>query len=73
LKVARHLGQRGLTDGQAVLGAAGETETAQGNIQDWLQLAVAEPGLKLLTEEEIAAVMLFILCIFIGTTYIIPV
>jgi hypothetical protein len=42
-----------------VLRAAGETETTQQNIQDWLQLDEREPGLQLLTEEEIAAVFLF--------------
>jgi hypothetical protein len=36
-----------------VLRAAGETETAQRNIQDWLQLAEGDPGFQLLTEEEI--------------------
>jgi hypothetical protein len=30
------------TDFQAVLRAAGETETAQGNIRDWLQLDEGE-------------------------------
>jgi hypothetical protein len=40
LKKTRHLGARGF---QAVFKAAGETETAQGNIQDWLQLA-EDPG-----------------------------
>jgi hypothetical protein len=39
-----------------VLRAAGETETTQENIQDWLQLGYGDPGFQLLTEEEIAAV-----------------
>jgi hypothetical protein len=43
-----------------VLGAAGETETTQENIQDWLQLAARDPGFQLLTEEEIATVIFFI-------------
>jgi hypothetical protein len=43
-----------------VLRAAGETETTQENIQDWLQLDEGDPGFQLLTEEEIAAVNLFI-------------
>jgi uncharacterized protein YehS (DUF1456 family) len=51
-----------------VLRAAGETETTQENIQDWLQLD-GNPGFQLLTEEEIAAVI-FLLFIFIGTTHI---
>jgi hypothetical protein len=34
---------------RAVLRAAGETETAQGNVQDWLQLAEGDPGLQFLT------------------------
>jgi hypothetical protein len=40
-----------------VLRAVGETETTQENIQDWLQLDEGDPGLQLLTEEEIAAVI----------------
>jgi hypothetical protein len=47
-----------------VLRAAGETETTQENIQDWLQLDEGDPGFRLLTEEEIAAVIF----IFISTT-----
>jgi hypothetical protein len=43
-----------------VLRAAGETETMQENIQDWLQLDEGHPGFQLLTEEEIAAVIFFI-------------
>jgi hypothetical protein len=50
--------------------AAGDTETTQENIQDWLQLVEGDPGFQLLTEEEIAAVT-FLLFIFISTTYII--
>jgi uncharacterized protein YehS (DUF1456 family) len=42
-----------------VLRAAGETETTQENIQDWLQLNT-DHGFQLLTEEEIAAVIFFI-------------
>jgi hypothetical protein len=49
---------------------AGETETTQENIQDWLQLDEGDPGFQLLTEEEIAAVI-FYLFIFISTAYII--
>jgi hypothetical protein len=52
-----------------VLRAAGETETTQENIQDWLQLDEGDPGSKLLIEQEIAAVIY--LFIFISTTYII--
>jgi hypothetical protein len=44
-----------------VLRAAGETETTQDNIQDWLQLDEGDPGFQLLTEEEIAAVIVFII------------
>jgi hypothetical protein len=40
-----------------VLRAAGETETTQGNIQNWLELDEGDPGFQLLTEEEIAAVI----------------
>jgi hypothetical protein len=36
-----------------VLRAAGETETTQENIQDWLQLDEGDPGFQLLTQEEI--------------------
>jgi hypothetical protein len=42
-----------------VLRAAGEIETSQENIQDWLQLDEGDPGFLLLTEEEIAAVIFF--------------
>jgi uncharacterized protein YehS (DUF1456 family) len=41
-----------------VLRTAGETETTQENIHDWLQLD-GEPGFQLLAEEEIAAMILF--------------
>jgi hypothetical protein len=40
-----------------VLRAAGETETAQENIQDWLELGEGDPGFQLPTEEEITAVI----------------
>jgi hypothetical protein len=43
-----------------VLRAAGETETSQGNIQNWLQLDEGDPGFQFLSEEEIAAVMFFL-------------
>jgi hypothetical protein len=36
-----------------VLRAAGETETTQENIQDWLEVDEGDPGFQLLTEEEI--------------------
>jgi hypothetical protein len=39
-----------------VLRAAADTETTQGNIQDWLEQDEGDPGFQLLTEEEIAAV-----------------
>jgi hypothetical protein len=39
-----------------VLRAAGETETTQGNIQDWLQLEDGDLGFRLLTDEEISVV-----------------
>jgi uncharacterized protein YehS (DUF1456 family) len=42
-----------------VLRAAGETETMQENIQDWLKLDEGDPGFQLLTEEEIAAVIFY--------------
>jgi hypothetical protein len=48
------------------LGAAGETETTQKNIQDWLERAEEDPGFQLLTEKEIAAVIFVF--IFISTT-----
>jgi hypothetical protein len=41
-----------------VLRAAGETETTQENIQDWLGLDEGDPGFQLLAEEEIPAVIL---------------
>jgi hypothetical protein len=48
-------------DFQTVLRAAGETETTQGNIHDWLQLDEGDPGFQLPTEEEITAVIFFYL------------
>jgi hypothetical protein len=42
-------------DFQTVLRAAGETETTQEYIQDWLELDEGTPGFQLPTEEEIAA------------------
>jgi hypothetical protein len=44
--------------------AAGETETTQENIQDWLELDEEGPGFQLLTEEEIAAVIYTYLYLF---------
>jgi hypothetical protein len=40
-----------------VLRPAGETETTQENIQDWIQLDEGDPGFQLLTEKEIAALI----------------
>jgi hypothetical protein len=42
-----------------VLRAAGETETTQENIQDWLALDEGDPEFELPTEEEIATVIFF--------------
>jgi hypothetical protein len=53
-----------------VLRAAGETETTQENIQDWLELDKEDLGFQLLTEEIIAAIY-FYLFIFTGITNII--
>jgi hypothetical protein len=43
-----------------VLRAAGETETTQENMQDWVE-PDGQPGFRLLIEEEIAVVILFYL------------
>jgi hypothetical protein len=43
-----------------VLRTAGETETTQENIQDWLELDEGDPGFQLLTGKEIPAVIFFI-------------
>jgi hypothetical protein len=43
-----------------VLRAAGETETTEENIQDWLELTKGDPGFQFLTKEEIAVVIFFI-------------
>jgi hypothetical protein len=51
----RHVGFRSKRTYRLVLRAAGDTETA-----DWLQLDEGDPEFQLLTEEEIAAVILFI-------------
>jgi hypothetical protein len=40
-----------------VFRAAGEAETTEENIQDWLKLDEGDPGFQLLTEEEIATVL----------------
>jgi hypothetical protein len=50
-----------------VLRAAAETETTQGNIQDWLELDEGDPGFQLLTEEEIAVVKFFFFVLFSST------
>jgi hypothetical protein len=44
-----------------VLRAAGETETTQENIQDWLKLDVEGTRFQLLTEEKTAAVIFYLL------------
>jgi hypothetical protein len=46
-------------DFRTVLRAAGETETTQENIQDWLHLTEGDLGFQLRTEEEIVAVIFF--------------
>jgi hypothetical protein len=51
-------------DFQTVLRAAGETETTQENIQDWLELDEGDPGFQLLTKEEIAAVIFYLFSYF---------
>jgi hypothetical protein len=43
-----------------LLRAAGETETTQDNIRDWLALDEGERRFLLLTGEEIAAVIFFL-------------
>jgi hypothetical protein len=56
-----------------VLGAAGETETTQENIQDWLELDEGDPGFQLLVFLYFlngGSTVTFLL-IFISTTFII--
>jgi hypothetical protein len=53
-----------------VLRTAGETETTQENIQDWLELGEGDPRFQLLKEEEIAALIYFFVY-FHQHTYII--
>jgi hypothetical protein len=49
-----------------VLRAAGETETTQGNIQDWLQLDEVDPGFQFQTGRNCCSdIFLFI---FVSTT-----
>jgi hypothetical protein len=43
------------------LRAAGETETTQENIQDWLELGEGDPGFQFLTEEGISTVIFLFL------------
>jgi hypothetical protein len=47
---------------------AGETETTQENIQDWLEPDEGNPRFQPLTKEEIVAVIFFIS--FVSTIYI---
>jgi hypothetical protein len=57
-----------------VLRAAGETETAQANIQDWLQLDEGDPGFQFLVSLQFlikGSKMLHFSCIFASTAYII--
>jgi hypothetical protein len=51
------MGFRRKEDFQTVLRAAGETETMQENILNWLELDEGDLGFQLLTEDEIAAVI----------------
>jgi hypothetical protein len=44
-----------------LLRAAGETETTEKNIQDWLELDEGDSGFQLLTEEQITVVTSFYL------------
>jgi hypothetical protein len=54
-----------------VLRTAGETETTQENIQDWLQLDEGDSGFQILTEEEISAVIYtYVLFNFVTTACI---
>jgi hypothetical protein len=53
-----------------VLRAAGETETTQENIQDWLELDERDPGFQLLVFLQFLNLQGdFFLFIFISTTY----
>jgi hypothetical protein len=54
-----------------VLRAAGETEPTQDNLQDWLELGEGDPGVQLLTEQEIAAVIFFLFIFISSISYII--
>jgi hypothetical protein len=56
--VQEKLGQKGF---HTVPRAAGETETMQENIQDWLQLNQEDPGYLLLTKDELAADIFYLL------------
>jgi hypothetical protein len=53
-----------------VLRAPGETETTQDNIQHWLQLDEGDPGFQLLTEQEIAAVIIFLFSTYLFSKFI---
>jgi hypothetical protein len=54
-----------------VLRAAGETETTQENIQDWLQLDEGDPGFQLLVSLEfLSKGCTVILFISVSTAYI---
>jgi hypothetical protein len=53
-----------------VLRAAGEIETMQENIQDWLEMDEGDPGVQLLTRRNCCSDNCFYLFIFIGTARI---
>jgi hypothetical protein len=54
------------------LRAAGDTETTQGNIQDWLELAEGDPRFRLLVFLWFVIKGFTVICFifFISTTYI---
>jgi hypothetical protein len=52
-----------------VLRAAGEPESRQENMLDWLELDEGDPGFQFLAEKEIAVVIYLFICII--TAYII--
>jgi hypothetical protein len=54
------MGFRGKRTFRLCLRAAGETESTQERIQDWLELDEGDLGFQLLTEEEIVTVIFYL-------------
>jgi hypothetical protein len=52
-----------------VLKAVGDTETTQGNVQDWLKLNEGDPGFELLTERNYSDFLNLFLSVLYTVTF----